>query len=66
MTEELINKRSQDIEFIKTHVMEIRNELGERKTEIYEVRPEYVEKIKSLEREKGRRFKNIEEFDAFF
>ncbi len=64
-TLELIHE---DLEFLKVKVISIENELKEIKEEVEpEVREEYLQRLKELEKEKGqgRRFESKEEFLRF-
>ena len=52
---ELLTNMDSRLQKIEAEVTEIKNEIG------LEVRPEYLEKLKSIRKEKGISFKNIDE-----
>lgn len=53
---ELIKKMDNRLEIIELEVKEIRDEIG------LEVRHEYIEKLKRIQKEKGKTFGNKDEF----
>ena len=51
----LLTRMNSKLERIESEVKEIKDEIG------LEVKPEYLEKLKSIRKEKGISFKNIDE-----
>ena len=52
---DLLTRMNSKLERIETEVKEIKDEIG------LEVKPEYVEKLKKIRKEKGISFRNIDE-----
>ena len=52
---DLLTSMNSKLERIESEVKEIKDEMG------LEIRPEYLEKLKSIRKEKGIYFKNIDE-----
>lgn len=65
MEQQLLKQIAKDVTFLKEKVITMDNELADLAKDIHEVRPEYLEKIKSLEKQKGKVFDNKEEFLRF-
>ena len=54
---------SDDISFIKKKILELEEDVHEISADLHEVRPEYIEKLKRIEKEPSKRYKNLEEFE---
>jgi len=62
MTEAVTLERiHEDLEFLKNTVAEIKEDISELRDIGIEVRPEYLEKLKRIRKEKGVPFKDVNE-----
>jgi hypothetical protein len=57
---QLLEKIADDVSFLKDRTIRIEEELNEINNELHEVRPEYAEKLKRIDKEK---FLTREEFE---
>jgi uncharacterized protein YydD (DUF2326 family) len=57
---QLLEKIADDVSFLKDRIIHIEEELNEINNELHEVRPEYAEKLKRIDKEK---FLTREEFE---
>ena len=64
-TVQVLNKIYEDLEFLKNKVNLIEQEITVIRNIEPEVREEYIEKLKKIEKEKGRVFDNKEDFLNF-
>ena len=58
-----LKQMSDDISFIKKKMLEMEEDLHEISEDLHEVRPEYIEKLKKIEKEPTKKYKNMEEFE---
>ena len=65
MEQQLLKQIAKDISFLKEKIIDMDSELADLASDFHEVRPEYLEKIKSIEKQKGKVFDNKEEFLHF-
>lgn len=65
MEQQLLKQIAQDIHFLKEKVIDIDNELADLASDLHEVRPEYIEKIKAIAQQKGKVFQKKEDFLHF-
>ncbi len=64
---ELIRKMVDDMASLKEQMTRIEIAINEIDNDIHrEVNPEYLKKLRKIQKQKGIRFKNAEEFDAYF
>lgn len=64
---ELLRKVVDDVASLKEQMTRIEIAINEIDNDIHrEVNPEYLKKLEKIQKQKGVRFKNAEEFDAYF
>lgn len=61
MSETILKQISKDLEFVKERVIDIEGELADLSSNFYDIKPEYLKKLKSIEKEKSIPFKNMAE-----
>ncbi len=68
MTEtELLRRMVDDVASLKEQMTRIEIAINEIDDDIHrEVNPEYLKKLEKIQKQKGIKFKNAEEFDAYF
>ncbi|HIH17730.1 MAG TPA: hypothetical protein HA282_00555 [Nanoarchaeota archaeon] len=65
MSEAILKQIANDLADVKKRVIGIESELFEISDDLHEVRPEYLEKLEKIQKEKGRTFESKEEFLKF-
>ena len=65
MEQELLNKISKDLEFVKQKVIIMDNELEDISNDLHKVRPSYLEKLKKIKKGKFHSFDTKKEFLDF-
>ena len=65
MSETILRQIAKDITFVKERVIDIESELADLASDLEEVRPEYLEKLKKIEQQRGKVFENKEAFLKF-
>jgi hypothetical protein len=64
---ELIRRMADDVASLKEQMSRLEIVINEIDQDIHrEVNPQYLKKLEKIQKQKGIRFKNIEEFDAYF
>ena len=64
---ELIRRMADDVASLKEQMSRIEITMNEIDQDIHrEVNPQYLKKLEKIQKQKGIRFKNAEEFEAFF
>lgn len=64
---DLIKKMAKDISFLKSQISHIKITVGEIDADMHrQVDPDYLEKLKKIRKQKGVKFKGMEEFDKYF
>jgi hypothetical protein len=64
---ELLRRMVDDVASLKEQMTRIEIAINEIDNDIHrEVNPEYLKKLKKIQKQKGVRFKSAEEFDAYF
>ncbi len=61
MTEVLLTKIAEDVRLMRQELAELKEEVNDLRDGEYEVRPEYLEKLKKIDAGKFKRFSSIEE-----
>jgi len=65
MSETILKQIAKDITFVKERVIGIESELADLASDLEEVRPEYLEKLKKIEQQHGKVFESKEAFLSF-
>lgn len=64
---ELIRRMADDVASLKEQMNRLEIVINEIDKDIHrEVNPQYLKKLEKIKKQKGIKFKNIEEFDAYF
>ncbi len=64
---ELIRRMADDVATLKEQMSRIEVAINEIDMDIHrEVNPQYLKKLEKIKKQKGIKFKTIEEFDAYF
>ncbi|CAG0977594.1 hypothetical protein METP3_01878 [Methanosarcinales archaeon] len=64
---ELIRRMADDIATLKEQMSRLEIVINEIDQDLHrEVNPQYLKKLEKIKKQKGIRFKNIEEFDEYF
>ncbi len=64
---ELIRRMADDVAALKEQMSRIEVTINEIDMDIHrEVNPQYLKKLEKIKKQKGIKFKTIEEFDAYF